>query len=89
MKRKLQILFTALCTVIGIVLFVNLSQEASQELTSEKAWDKQIQEKRESKKAGSHKYDRPDEFALFLGWIWVVYPLCFHEIAPGKHIQML
>lgn len=36
-----------------------------QELTSQQAWNIQVKEKRESKKNGSYKFDRPDEFALF------------------------
>ena len=62
MKRKLPIL---LLGVVASLFIFNEYSFKNQELTSAEAWEKQIAEKRAAKKAGSHKYDGPDEFAKF------------------------
>ncbi len=66
MKRKLPILFILVFVAIGFfTLLENQPIINNDELTSQEAWDKQFKEKKERKKRGEHKYDRPDEFALF------------------------
>jgi len=66
MKRKLPvIIITALTVVCAFIVFLSLPQKTKIGLNSQQAWEKQLQEKRNSKKEGAHKYDSPDEFALF------------------------
>ncbi len=62
MKIKLPIL---LLGIVAALFIFNEYDSKNQELTSSEAWEKQIAEKRAAKKAGSHKYDGPDEFAKF------------------------
>ncbi|MCF6361301.1 MAG: T9SS type A sorting domain-containing protein [Cyclobacteriaceae bacterium] len=66
MKTKLPILIISSALIIIVYLLgKNQFLSKTSELTSQQAWDKQILEKRAAKKAGVHKYDGPDEFALF------------------------
>ncbi len=66
MKKRLPLLLIgALVALLIINPFEKQEVVNDPETTSEQAWAKQIADKRAAKKAGAHKYDKPDEFALF------------------------
>ncbi len=55
MKRKLPILLIGTLAAAWVFIsFKNQSSQQKNELTSQQAWDKQLKEKKESKRAGSH-----------------------------------
>ncbi len=66
MKKRIPLLLIGTIAALWVITtFESNNLNNKEELTSQQAWDKQIREKRAAKKAGAHKYDGPDEFALF------------------------
>lgn len=66
MKRKLPVLLVLAIASAGVYTsFYQQKNAVKDELTSDQIWQQQVASKKEQRAKGYHKYDSPDEFALF------------------------